>query len=94
MRLTLFYVFVVHLFWLICLFLLLSGRCFHLYLVHSFHTTAVSACLSRRGGKGVIALKFKKSLDDSLACFRVVGPDDEIMLSTFQVHYIQTWYLL
>lgn len=43
-------------------------------------------CRPRRGGKGVIALKFRKSLDDSLACFRVVGADDEIMLSTFQVH--------
>ncbi|CAM9675174.1 unnamed protein product, partial [Laminaria digitata] len=40
--------------------------------------------LTRRGGRGVIALKFRKSLDDSLACFRVVGADDEIMLSTFQ----------
>ena len=47
-------------------------------------------CRSCRGGKGVIALKFKKALDDSLACFRVVGPDDEIMLSTFQVHIIRS----
>ncbi|CAM9466525.1 unnamed protein product [Ascophyllum nodosum] len=40
--------------------------------------------LTRRGAKGVIAIKFRKTLDDSIACFRVVGPDDEIMLSTFQ----------
>ena len=33
----------------------------------------------------MIAIKFRKTLDDSIACFRVVGPDDEIMLSTFQV---------
>lgn len=38
-----------------------------------------------RGGKGVIALKLRKKLDDTLACFRMVGPDDEIMLSTAQV---------
>ncbi|CAN0491882.1 unnamed protein product, partial [Scytosiphon promiscuus] len=37
-----------------------------------------------RGGKGVIALKFRKKLDDSLACFRIVSADDEIMLSTTQ----------
>ncbi|CAN0371373.1 unnamed protein product, partial [Discosporangium mesarthrocarpum] len=47
-----------------------------------------------RGGKGVIALKFKAPSgkkagkdqqqleDDSLACFRVVTEEDEVMLST------------
>lgn len=44
-----------------------------------------SSAFMCRGAKGVIAIKFRKSMDDSIACFRVVGPDDEIMLSTFQV---------
>eukprot|EP00903_Cladosiphon_okamuranus_P010462 g9898.t1 len=39
---------------------------------------------TRRGGKGVIALKLRKKLDDTLACFRIVGAEDEIMLSTAQ----------
>ncbi|CAM9092331.1 unnamed protein product [Pylaiella littoralis] len=39
---------------------------------------------TRRGGKGVIALKLRKQLEDTLACFRIVGADDEIMLSTTQ----------
>jgi len=33
----------------------------------------------------VIALKLRKKLDDTLACFRIVGAEDEIMLSTAQV---------
>ncbi|CBN74882.1 DNA gyrase subunit A [Ectocarpus siliculosus] len=39
---------------------------------------------TRRGGKGVIALKLRQKLEDTLACFRIVGADDEIMLSTAQ----------
>lgn len=38
----------------------------------------------------MIAIKFRKALDDSLACFRVVGADDEIMLSTFQVRIVSS----
>ena len=38
----------------------------------------------KRGGKGVIATKFKASKDDAdgLACLRAIREDDEVMLST------------
>lgn len=44
-----------------------------------------------RGGKGVIALKLRKQLEDTLACFRIVGADDEIMLSTTQVQRLSAF---
>ena len=34
----------------------------------------------------MIALKLRTKLDDTLACFRIVGAEDEIMLSTEQVN--------
>jgi DNA gyrase subunit A len=37
-----------------------------------------------RGGTGVIAIKFKKGLEDSLSCLRVVNEDDEILVITNQ----------
>ena len=35
-----------------------------------------------RGGVGVIATKFKKGLDDSLSCLRIVNEDDEVLVIT------------
>lgn len=41
--------------------------------------------LTRRGAKGIVALKFKKKMGaDHLACFRIVSEVDEILLSTVQ----------
>jgi len=35
-----------------------------------------------RGGVGVMAIKFKKGLNDSLSCLRVVNEDDEVLVIT------------
>lgn len=48
--------------------------------------------LTRRGAKGVVALKFKKKMgEDHLACFRVVSEADEILLSTVHVRFIWSY---
>lgn len=59
--------------------------CFFIFACYFFLPAFPKNETDGRGGKGVIALKLRKKLDDTLACFRIVGADDEIMLSTTQV---------